>query len=409
MQIDPSLHVIDTVVACPVVRKHINQAAIHKLRSEGSNNEFDESEGSNNDDSEGSNIISDGLIGLEGVVKTSNKTGSQISTYRPALNRKDVRKKVESALMFFLPRFNWATPFQMDVRQLESALNANQAKPLFYWLRTKILGLPASYYHATAGKANSWLVQKESFARTWEEVFGRKFNYAIERAEQLRPEFQEYIDGKPLPLISHGEGQRVYGPHHLIENDVKRILLNGCADFDIQAACPTIMTQHIGGTTWDVKFPLWRKYLGDRAYYRQMLAKEYKITLRQAKDVFQQLFSLGKFNGSTSGIGATVGSNKCKQMLCDPFLTGLYSEASKLWKQVGLDENGEGRFRMYEQLEQQIMQVLYDFFEENGVRYWPFHDGFTILDKHINVSVDGLHEHVKEQTGFSVIFERKIL
>jgi hypothetical protein len=112
------------------------------------------------------------------------------------------------------------------------------------------------------------------------------------------------------------------------------------------------------------------------------VADKYSISTGQAKELFQGLFDLRTFNGSRSGISMILGVEKCKKAMEDEFLAGLRSEAIRARKTVDLAKRADdsARFAYYEQLEQTVMSGIYRAATESGVRFWPFHDGLTLLE-----------------------------
>jgi hypothetical protein len=189
---------------------------------------------------------------------------------------------------------------------------------------------------------------------------------------------------------------------------VRAVLLANRYDYDIQAAMPTLVLQSVS-KDWRQDFPKWAMYLGSRIHFREKVAAEYGISVSQAKGLFQGLFDLRTFNGLRSGISELIGIEKCKRAMADEFLSGLRKEAVRAWKAVGLEKRTDGaeRFAYYEQIEQTVMHAIFDAANAHGVRFWPFHDGFTLLEvgKRIR-DLDAMSRFVKDQTGYSSLLEQ---
>lgn len=341
----------------------------------------------------------------QATAKTSGGPRLVLSTYRPALSQARVRRRIKEALNEFLPYYR-GRERQIHQEYLERFFGKHQ-NDMYGWMRANLLR-EVRAFSVPAKRATTYVVYKDGFDKLWKLMYGTAFNYAPERANQIRPVMEPYITGvKELPLFQKHEGGRIYGPHQYLERDVRSILLPACYDYDIQAAMPTLVLQSTG-SDWGDNYKLWRMYLGNRKQYREDLAKEYDLTIAQAKEVFQLLFSGAMFNGSRYGIGGILGPNKVKKALKDPWLLGLKNEAHTCWCRVGIpSKRGPERFAYYEQLEQQIMLVVYQHLHDKGDRYWPFHDGFTMITG--KADVVELRKLVKEQTGYSVIFEEKQL
>lgn len=196
---------------------------------------------------------------------------------------------------------------------------------MFRWLKAHLLCETRSY-HASARRATSYVVNRPGYDSLFAKIHGRALNYDVERARQLEPEFRPYLDGtRPIPLTQKIDGGRLYGEHQWkLERDVRRILLKGRWDYDIAVAMPCLMIQATGGLE---KYPAWSKYIGNRNYYRQKLASDYKVSVADAKEVFQLLFSLATFNGWSEGVGKVLGPLKTKRALKDAFLQKLHRAA----------------------------------------------------------------------------------
>lgn len=324
--------------------------------------------------------------------------------YSPDLKQRRVRDRIETNLDRFLFAYR-GKEMQLHRDSLEETFGSHGNK-MFGWLRARLL-TNVRGHSVEASRSTTYTVNQDGFDDLWRLIHKEAFNYAEQRAKQLAPVLQPYFDGSvPLPLHNTTEGGRLYGPHLQMERDVKAILMQGCWDYDIQAAMPTLVLQSI--PDWEQKFRLWRKYLGDRQYFRAKLMSDQRCSAEQAKQVFQFLFSGATFNGSRHGVGSVFTPQQTKAAMNDPWLWGLYQEARAAWSEVGCaSSRGPDRFKHYEQLEQQVMRAVYGHLESKSVRYWPFHDGFTLLDD--KTSTAELRQTVLDETGYSVIFDEKQL
>ena len=340
----------------------------------------------------------------------------QLSKYQPALNRKDVRKKIELALEHFLQFYRSQKEMTWAVPQLEKWFGKHQ-NDMYGWMRANLLREVRSYSVAQ-GRATTYAINQEKFAKVWARLHGETFDYATERARQVEPLFRPYLEADaPLELaVPKIDGGRLYWDGQNTEKVVRAVIFKGCYDYDIQAAMPTLVLQSIAaskGLNWREAFPMWARYLGNRAVFRESLAGRLNITIPQAKEVFQGMFDGRRFDLSRAGISAIIGIEKTRKALEDPVLRPLADEASNAWSLVGLAgrEKGAGaaRFRFYEQIEQQVMQSIYEIVTEAGIRCLPFHDGLTLLDGRRITDLDAFQALIREKTGFAVLLEEKQL
>lgn len=56
------------------------------------------------------------------------------------------------------------------------------------------------------------------------------------------------------------------------------------------------------------------------------------------------------------------------------------------------------------------MKAIYGIATSNGVRCWPFHDGFTLLAKGRRISdLDRFARVIKDMTGYMILLDEKLL
>jgi hypothetical protein len=249
-----------------------------------------------------------------------------------------------------------------------------------------------------------------SFKHLWKLTHSTEFVYGRERARQWLPIVGKFINGEEqMELDQKKPGGRLYAICQQIDRDARSWLLPGRADYDMRSAVTTLVIQTAPNSP--AFFPKWSRYLSNINEYRRRLSVDYSISLKNAKKVFQLLFMQAHFNGGQGGVGAVVGSKKCKAMMKDEILTGLYEEAGRGWENLGLvDKEGSSRFDYYEQLEQQVMTEIYEVLDKNGVAFWPFHDGFTLLTEGQQLGdLQKLTDHLKAKTGYVVEFSERFL
>lgn len=134
------------------------------------------------------------------------KTTLSLSRYSPDLRQKRVQKRIIDALEYFMQYYLSERELQLSTKILESHFGSH-AKPMFNWLRSRLLRQVRSY-STYASRAITYVVNQEGFDKTWLRI-GRTFDYARERARQVEPSFRPFIDGQEdLPLHRTVEGGR---------------------------------------------------------------------------------------------------------------------------------------------------------------------------------------------------------
>lgn len=338
----------------------------------------------------------------------------KLSIYKPAFNRKDVRRRVELALEHYLAYYRTQKEMTWSVPQLEKWFGKHQ-NDMFKWLKANLLREVRSY-SVQQGRAITYVLNQTGFDKVWLQLHGHAFDYATERARQVEPLFRPYLDadhplGMALPKI---EGGRLYWTGQNVEKVVRRVILKGSYDYDIQAAMPTLVLQSVAareGLNWREAFPTWARYLGSRKAFRESLADRLNITYAQAKDVCQGMFDLRTFTAGRKGVSELIGREKMGKAKDDLFLKALRAEALRAWGIVGLSgrDDGTARFRYYEQVEQYVMQAVYETVSEAGIRCLPFHDGLTLLDGRAIADLDRFQRLIRDKTGFNVLLEETVL
>lgn len=342
-----------------------------------------------------------------------------LSTYQPAFQRKDVRTKIGLALEGLLPYYRSQQEMTWAVPQLEKWFGKHQ-NDMYGWLRSNLL-VNVRSYSVDARRATTYKVNQEGFGKVWFKLHGRTFDYETERARQQESLLRPYLDApEPFALMYTKDGdtrqygqdaatdRRLYFDAQNIEKVVRRVILKGCYDYDIQSAMPTLVLQSVAaqeGLNWREQFPTWARLLGNRKAFRESLADRLGISYQQAKEVCQGMFDLRRFNGGHEGISSIIGRAKTKAAKDDPTLKALRAEASDAWALVGLDgsDDGAARFRYYEAQERKVMNVIFEVIHNAGGRVLPFHDGFTVLDGlSIETDLAQLEDEIQTRTGYRI-------
>ncbi len=340
-----------------------------------------------------------------------------------------VDPKVVASLEPLIQYYRNQREFQKSVKQLEVMFDAEHQNKLFKWLRANLLIDVRNHSGYGKPRATTYTVRQSGFDKLWLRVHGTKFDYVKERARQLQPIFQKLIDAPNPWLLMYTKDEdgrhygadssstsRFYWDGQAAERDVRAVILQGCWDYDIQAAMPTLVLQSVAakeGLNWRELFPTWARFLGSRRAFRESLADRLGISYEQAKEVCQGMFDLRTFNTGIRGIIEVVGRPKIEKAMADPVLMALRSEASDAWGRIGLEgpDHGAGRFRYYEVIEREVMQTIYESLHARQMRCLPFHDGLVLMDQK-TLSEDelaALHAEVQGKTGYSILLEGKPL
>jgi hypothetical protein len=314
----------------------------------------------------------------------------------------DVLEKMVKYLRTPNQEFTWSYEFLSEVLGM-----GNWRSRTYPWLKDTLLITVRGH---SIGQATRYIVNQRAFINMWKLAHDQEFIYGRERARQWMPEVGKYISGEEeMPLDQKRPGGRLYAICQQIDRHTRSWLLPGRYDYDMRSAVVTLVVQY--GINERHDFPKWSMYLGNIDAYRKNLSEKYGISLANAKLVFQLLFYQATFNGSKAGIGEVVGPSKCKAMMEDELLIGLFEEAGRAWENLGVVERrGRSRFDFYEQIEQQVMSEIYAVLDQNGIRYWPFHDGFTLLQEGQQMGdMQKLTDFLRQKTGYVVMFSEKVL
>ena len=224
-------------------------------------------------------------------------------------------------------------------------------------------------------------------------------------------------------------GHRLYNDITYLTSEVRAALLKRGFDYDICAAIANILYQaHIkaGGQELDT----YGKLIANRTAFRKELSDFSGIPVKTIKKILAAIL-----NGSRvqhyKGLSVWELFNQ-QRTLCSfedftnhPLITGLKSDARIIYDTIipsdertrveKVQKNGarlvaksQGwhQFRYYEEIENEIMQVVADHLE---VPAWFIHDGFMTQIRLNQDELIELTDKIKEQTGFNIQFEEDVI
>lgn len=189
-------------------------------------------------------------------------------------------------------------------------------------------------------------------------------------------------------------------------------------NYDIRACAPTLLMQHAQQQN-GVCFVEIEKLLKDRNAYRQFLADECEIGIKDAKTVINSLFC-----GAILGVSSRFALSKVlnydvARIMCAKELTEvLRKDIKEMWSEIAptmsrrknkidrlIPLQPRDKWARYFRLEREVIDAVQKYMKKTGNRYFLEHDGWT-CEKMIDERE--LIAFVKKSTGYSIELDLEI-
>jgi len=244
-----------------------------------------------------------------------------------------------------------------------------------------------------------------------------------------------------LDFIYHDKSNRLWHPlqnvrktdkkHILAENDLKY-------QYDIVCCAPTLIHQYshqvplividdkyIQGPM-DLYLFAVHKYLNDRTSVRQQIANETEIPEKLVKIIINALFAGAQLgNNPTCAIYKLLNGDKARieYLKQHPYIIELRNDIKIIWeylrpvmtKRYATTKTNKRRlvplssrekWNLYFQLERRVLDVVRNYLDKTGNKYFLEHDGFTTQKQ---VNENELLDEIYDKTGFTLQLELEVL
>jgi hypothetical protein len=189
-------------------------------------------------------------------------------------------------------------------------------------------------------------------------------------------------------------------------------------NYDICACAPTLLMQHAQQQN-GVCFIEIEKFLKDRTAYRQHIADECNIELREAKIIINSLFCGAKLGLNNRFALSKVLDHDAERILCAKEITSdLRIDIKDMWDEITptmpRKRNEDGRlipiqsknkWGRYFDLERQVVSSVREYLKTTDNKYFLEHDGW-VCEKEINQ--EELIAYVKSNTKFDISIDFNI-
>jgi hypothetical protein len=238
-----------------------------------------------------------------------------------------------------------------------------------------------------------------------------------------RREFRTELED--LKFTYDEKSSRLWHPMQNIRTEFRMPILAESGlfhNYDISTAAFTLISQY--AERWDQDEVLFYlgNYINNKTDVRNQLVRELELDIKIVKQIINALLCGAKV-GPGNAIAALVNNDRARLKLLknNAFITGLRSDIKKCWDRIetGLpritktNDRGQERkialtsdrkWRIYFQLERQVMASVENYLRESGNRCFLEHDGWACEQA---IDCDELSEHVRNQTGYRIKFDEK--
>jgi len=377
-------------------------------------------------------------------------------TYQPNFTDPRIQRRVRRALGWSIGTMRGCKPHGWSTRYIDSQLGMS-TNPLSRYLRDVLLVTTNHHWNKDSGKCKEYILRESGVRYLRESIDGitdqswdeyqlnhpddvEKTNYPIYPYchtsfdirktwdygmvnQWCRREFRTELED--LKFTYDEKSNRLWHPIQNIRSEFRTPILAESGlpyNYDISTAAFTLISQY--AQKWDqdeVLFHL-EDYINNKTDVRNQLALELELDVKIVKQIINALLC-GARIGPGNAIAGFVNNDKARMELLkqNQFITGLRSDIKKCWDRIetGLprvtrtSDSGRERklalssnrkWRIYFQLERQVMSSVEQYLRESGNRYFLEHDGWAC---EMSVDCYELSEYVRNQTGYRIEFDEK--
>lgn len=359
------------------------------------------------------------------VSKATNaaRSAATKSTYTPNLSsryRARTLRRIKIALGFSVARLN-EVGREVYSRDITEAFG-NCTKELSIWLRQHLLFcVDDSFAFNTANSHCKMYALNHRGAmivrRVLEKAEGRKYSNLELVAEWAKIGHESELADLQFRYYEREHCARLWHPLQNLRKAIKPVLWASVGlphNYDIQAAAPTLIYQKAKMLGLTGPAEMLECFLNEPKGFRQYLADEAGISPKAAKEVLNALFCGANLGANYKfDLFHVLGKDKEKVELLreNPLLTALREDIGRCWKviQAAMPEafeldvtearQSQLKWRLYFQLERQVLNAICSELQRLGVKHFKEHDGFR-TDTEIDMC--SVEAQVLSSTGFSV-------
>jgi len=300
----------------------------------------------------------------------------------------------------------------------------NQYGDLSARLRYKLLQQEGTY--APGKHSFSYQLKREGYVELAQAI-GEEVPSNTHIAKEL---YGSIASGAEVPKYSEPtSGGRRYSGFQNLPKAMRAVVFNGCFDYDIEAAAPTLVYQlacrvhrHLYPAKAGTPYPSVARLIEQKAEVRQHVAELTGLELSVVKTLMAALFFQAPLAVHPKRATYRIvgfDSSVIDRLKADPFMRAFKRDVSAMWTAVLTDENvkrglswfttgravpkaatkSKQRMAVYARLERQVVNAMESALLPEGMVPMLMHDGFMVRAR---VDVNRLVAVVREQTGFVI-------
>lgn len=358
--------------------------------------------------------------------------------YQPNFADARIIRRCRKAIGFSTALLSTTKPKSMSTRFIDKHFGMSSHK-LSKYLRNVLLVCVDESYNMDSGQCKKYIYSESGMdflvGSLGKNIKESSLPHSIPSVTHLKEEALEWANETfedeltSLDFEYEEKTHRLFNPIQNIRSDTRITLLasHGLThQYDIVCAAPTLLYQYsfmVPDATGEVLETL-EHYLENRNTIRKKIAKEVKITEKQAKQIINALFAGAHLSANMqTSLFNLIGYDyeKMKSLQDNPYLTELRKDIKSMWsvmkslhpieyfttttgKKRKRPFNSKAKWNIYFQLERCVIEEVKSYMNEIDSKFFLEHDGFT-SQKEINP--EDLSLYVKLNTGFDLVFEKK--
>jgi hypothetical protein len=359
--------------------------------------------------------------------------------YQPNFQDPRVRRRVRRAIGFASGAVHPVRSRPWSTRYIDQWFGT-QSNPLSGYLRDQLLIVTTAHWNKDTGQCKEYVLNQSGLDGLREAI-----GIAADDNTQLHHIVVQVAAAEYTAELESGQfdyrdqSSRLWHPLQNFRRAVKRDILNQAGyqyHYDIQCCAMTLIHQYsqqipevVTAGKWqqgpmDLYLFALRDYLRDRTAIRAQLAQDCDVEPEVIKRIINALLAGARLSANpTTEIYRLLGGDRARIQFLQQheYLTQLRADIKTCWDYIKptmprrssrdrhnrermLPISSRQKWNVYFDLERRVLNEVREFLEENNIRYFLEHDGWS-CDHELDLS--DLSKRIHERTGFQIEFELK--
>jgi len=360
--------------------------------------------------------------------------------YLPNFNDPRCQSRVKRALGFACGVMSETKSHPWSTRYIDKYFGIS-SNPLSKYLRDKLLICTDDFYRFGAsgqqGICKKYRLNKEGVRFLREQITITNTQLYPIVVEVIKTDHNSELITGQFDYLD--KSHRLWHPLQRYRRQHRTGILNEYGyihHYDIKTCAPTLIHQYAQQIPlvidqkgrWlqgpmDLYLFALRRYLRAKEQVREEIAREMELPIAAVKEIITALFAGAVISRRRdSDIYQILGGDlpRIQWLKLNPYIQELVSDIKTCWEYIKptlqvrtkktskgsvrrLPINSRQKWRLYFELERQVVESIRTYLDQRSIRYFLIHDGFSCDTQ---IDQQDLRDYVRNQCGFDLEFER---